>query len=151
MANHPIEGLMKTAMESIKIWLMSIPSMDPVETPERRCHHPVSRVPLFSAGGSEFESMRRTGERRSGDGEGEKMPLAAAAALGYCKPRSLSGLWGGNSRASSRWTNVLADRLIDLHLPQFLGKVQNMLGRGNRNKEETLTLLFSAFTFIDGR
>ena len=53
---HPIEGLMKTAMESLKT-MVDVNTIlgDPVETPDGAVIVPVSRVSFgFAAGGSEF-------------------------------------------------------------------------------------------------
>jgi len=55
---HPIEGLMQTAMESIKA-MVDVNTIlgDPVETPDGSVVIPVSRISLgFAAGGSEYEA-----------------------------------------------------------------------------------------------
>ncbi len=56
MQEHPIEGLMKTAMESIKEMVnISTVVGDAVEAPDGTVIIPVSRVACgFAAGGSEF-------------------------------------------------------------------------------------------------
>jgi len=62
---HPIEGLMKTAMESIK-GMIDVNTVvgQPVETADGATIIPVSRVSLgFAAGGGEYWS-------RTGDGDG---------------------------------------------------------------------------------
>ena len=62
MADHPIEGLMKTAMESIKD-MVDVNTIlgDPVETPNGDVIIPVSRVSFgFAAGG---RTKRNTGNR----------------------------------------------------------------------------------------
>src|SRR5690554_8180888 len=105
MTDHPIEGLMKTAMESIKD-MVDVNTIlgDPVETPNGDVIIPVSRVSFgFAAGGSEFESMRRTGERRGGDSEGEKMPFGRGSGGGL----TLSpGACLGGGRAQPRLSPV---------------------------------------------
>ena len=55
MTNHPIETLMKTAMESIKEMVdVNTVVGDPVETPDGMVIVPVSRVTCgFAAGGGE--------------------------------------------------------------------------------------------------
>ena len=71
--NHPIEGLMQTAMESIKA-MVNVNTIlgEPVETPDGTVIVPVSRVSLgFGAGGSEFEPKGRdTGGYPFGGGSG---------------------------------------------------------------------------------
>lgn len=56
MAEHPIQGLMKTAMESLKSMVdVNTVIGDPVETQDGTVIVPVSRVTFgFAAGGSEF-------------------------------------------------------------------------------------------------
>ncbi|NLW08540.1 MAG: sporulation protein YtfJ [Firmicutes bacterium] len=141
MADHPIEGLMKTAMESIKD-MVDVNTIlgDPVETPNGDVIIPVSRVSFgFAAGGSEFESMRRTGERRAGDGEAEKMPFGGGSGAGITvSPVAFLVVGKEQPRLLPVDGNVLADRIIDL-APQLLGKVQNLFGRNNKNQEETAT------------
>ncbi|MED0679424.1 GerW family sporulation protein [Aneurinibacillus thermoaerophilus] len=69
MGEHPIQGLMKTAMENIKE-MVDVNTIigDPVETPDGSVIIPVSKVGFgFAAGGSEFETQQETSEsgRRS--------------------------------------------------------------------------------------
>ncbi|WP_096436123.1 GerW family sporulation protein [Alteribacter populi] len=56
MSEHPIQGLMKTAMENLKE-MVDVNTIvgDPVETPDGSVIMPVSKVGFgFAAGGSEF-------------------------------------------------------------------------------------------------
>ncbi len=58
MDSHPIQGLMKTALESIK-QMVEVNTIvgNPVETPDGSVIIPISRVSFgFCAGGSEFNS-----------------------------------------------------------------------------------------------
>ncbi|MEK8127451.1 GerW family sporulation protein [Paenibacillus filicis] len=58
MTEHPIQGLMKTAMENIK-QMADVNTIvgDPVETPDGSVIMPISKVGFgFAAGGSEFAS-----------------------------------------------------------------------------------------------
>ncbi len=58
MDTHPIQGLMKTAMESIK-QMVEVNTIvgNPIETPDGSVIIPISRVSFgFCAGGSEFSS-----------------------------------------------------------------------------------------------
>ncbi|PAD33899.1 sporulation protein YtfJ [Terribacillus saccharophilus] len=58
MADHPIQGLMKTAMENLKEMIdVNTIIGDPVETPDGSIILTVSRVGFgFAAGGSEFDA-----------------------------------------------------------------------------------------------
>ena len=56
MSEHPIQGLMKVAMENIKE-MVDVNTIvgDPVETPDGSVIMPISKVGFgFAAGGSEF-------------------------------------------------------------------------------------------------
>lgn len=62
MANHPIEGLMDTAMSNIKSMIdVNTVVGTPVSTPDGTLIIPVSTVSFgFGAGGSEFEGKGKT-------------------------------------------------------------------------------------------
>lgn len=68
MAEHPIQGLMRTALESLKEMVdVNTVVGDPVRTPDGQVVIPVSRVTLgFAAGGTEFG---RGGQTRYGRDE----------------------------------------------------------------------------------
>lgn len=83
MQGHPIEGLMKTAMESIKD-MVDVNTIlgDPVETPDGSVIIPVSRVSFgFAAGGSEFSSQQKE-ERNYDTGKKEVFLLAEGVEQG---------------------------------------------------------------------
>ena len=71
MIDHPIQGLMKTAMEAIKD-MVDVNTIvgDAVETPDGNVIVPISRVSFgFLAGGSEYEPgggpAKRSGTART--------------------------------------------------------------------------------------
>ena len=66
MADHPIQGLMKTAMENLKEMIdVNTIIGDPVETPDGSVILTVSKVGFgFAAGGSEFNGNQKK-EKRS--------------------------------------------------------------------------------------
>ena len=75
MAEHPIQGLMKTAMENIKE-MVDVNTIvgDAVETPDGSVILPISKVGFgFAAGGSEFiveaegEEMLQQGQGNTGN------------------------------------------------------------------------------------
>lgn len=73
MAEHPIQGLMKTAMENLKE-MVDVNTIvgDPVETPDGSVILPVSKVGFgFAAGGSEFQ-MDQKGSQGQGSQENQK-------------------------------------------------------------------------------
>lgn len=117
---QPIEGLMKTAMETIKE-MVSVNTVvgDPVETPDGSVIMPVSRVACgFGAGGGEFglpEKNKKEEEASFGGGAGAGVSVQPVGFLvvGQGQIRFLPV--EGN--------NVIVDRLIDL-APQVLAKIE---------------------------
>lgn len=68
MAEHPIQGLMQTAMENIKD-MVDVNTIigDPVETSDGQVIIPVSKVGFgFAAGGSEFMGMTEPNKEGAG-------------------------------------------------------------------------------------
>lgn len=67
MSQHPIQGLMQTAMENIRD-MVDVNTIvgDPVECPDGSVIVPISRVGFgFAAGGSEWGTARTTAERNA--------------------------------------------------------------------------------------
>lgn len=119
---HPIEGLMQTAMESLKT-MVDVNTIlgDPVETPDGAVIVPVSRVSFgFAAGGSEFASANAKGSEGShpfGGGSGAGIALNPVAFL--VVGRESVRLLPVNQTA-------IYDRLIDA-VPQVLDRIQGMV------------------------
>ncbi len=124
---HPIEGLMKTAMESIKEMVdVNTVVGDPVETPDGTVIIPISRVACgFAAGGGEFEIS-------ADRGEGEKQMPAFGGGSGAgvsVKPIGFLVVGNGKIRLLPVDGNAIYDRLIDV-APQVIAQIQSMFGRG---------------------
>ncbi|MDQ0231046.1 GerW family sporulation protein [Metabacillus malikii] len=80
MSEHPIQGLMKTAMENLK-QMIDVNTIvgDPVETPDGSVILTVSKVGFgFAAGGSEFNS---TSGEEGGEGS-PKLPFGGGSGGG---------------------------------------------------------------------
>ncbi|GIP32341.1 GerW family sporulation protein [Paenibacillus sp. J2TS4] len=147
MADHPIQGLMKTAMENIRD-MVDVNTIvgDPVETPDGSVIMPISKVGFgFAAGGSEFVT----------DSEGG--PTAGAAHQGATNQGAANDAnhakvalpFGGGSGGGISITPIaflvvgqqgvrvvpldnqthLFERLID-SAPQVVDKIQSMI-KGN--------------------
>ncbi|WP_312469998.1 spore germination protein GerW family protein [Neobacillus sp.] len=73
MSDHPIQGLMTTAMESLKEMIdVNTIIGDPVETPDGSVILTVSKVGFgFAAGGSEFKLDSSQGQSQSQGGQGQ--------------------------------------------------------------------------------
>lgn len=117
---HPIEGLMKTAMENIR-GIVDVNTVigDPVETPDGTVIIPVSRVACgFAAGGSAF-----AGERMESGGE---VPFGGGSGAGVSvQPVGFLVVKGENIRLLPVEGNHLAERIVDL-APQVMEKIEEM-------------------------
>ncbi|MDF0726427.1 GerW family sporulation protein [Cytobacillus sp. S13-E01] len=83
MSEHPIQGLMTTAMENLK-QMIDVNTIigDPVETPDGSVILTVSKVGFgFAAGGSEFQAQSQEGK---GDQQGgsSKLPFGGGSGGG---------------------------------------------------------------------
>ena len=90
MSDHPIQGLMTTAMESLKEMIdVNTIIGDPVETPDGSVILTVSKVGFgFAAGGSEFKidsPITRSTRSRQSQGQGQnqsKLPFGGGSGGG---------------------------------------------------------------------
>jgi sporulation protein YtfJ len=132
---HPIQGLMKTAMENIRE-MVDVNTIigDPVETPDGTVILPVSRVGFgFAAGGSEFNAADSGSSGSSGSGE---HPFGGGSGGGVSiNPIGFLIVHGNNVRMlSTDNQNQLYDRLIDM-APVVVEKIQSMI-KGNSQSSE---------------
>lgn len=129
LADHPIQGLMRTAMENIK-QMVDVNTIigDPVETPDGSVILPISKVGFgFAAGGSEFQYDRDHPGTLSypfGGGSGGGVSITPVAFL-------VVGKQGIRSIPLENSTH-LYDRILD-SVPQFVDKMQAMFSK----KDET--------------
>ncbi len=127
---HPIQGLMKTAMENIKD-MVDVNTIvgDPVETPDGTIIIPISRVSFgFAAGGSEFESTEEE-DRDKKNGNGTH-PFGGGSGGGVTvQPVAFLIVGNGQVRMLPVDRNAMFDRLLDL-APQLITQVQGMFDGG---------------------
>jgi sporulation protein YtfJ len=130
---HPIQGLMKTAMESIKE-MVDVNTIvgDAVETPDGNVIIPISRVSFgFAAGGGDYQ-------QKNGEGGGENLPFAGGSGAGVSvQPVAFLVVGQGQVRLLPVDSRALYDRLIDL-APQLLQQLGLMMKgqEGSTRKEE---------------
>lgn len=137
MSEHPIEALMKTAMESIKEMVdVNTVVGDPVETPDGTIIIPISRLTCgFAAGGGEYTS--------SGEDEksGENVPFGGGSGGGISvQPMGFLVVGGGHVRLLPVDGNkAVIDRIIDM-APQLASQLQSLFNKSTTddNEEETL-------------
>ena len=134
MSEHPIQGLMKTAMESIKD-MVDVNTIigDAVETADGTVIIPISRVSFgFAAGGSDAEPKEHQENQTHhsfGGGSGAGVSVKPVGFL-VCSPTS-------GVRFMPVEGNLIYDRIIDL-VPKFLQTIQDMLDDKNKDELEEL-------------
>ena len=138
MSEHPIQGLMKTAMENIKE-MVDVNTIigDPVETPDGSIIIPISRVSFgFAAGGSEFEGDE---EKKSKNGEGAELPFGGGSGGGVTvQPVGFLIVGhGGQVRMLPVDQTAMFDRLLDM-APQLVNQIQGMMKHGNKAHDEEM-------------
>lgn len=139
MSEHPIQGLMKTAMENIKE-MVDVNTIvgDPVETPDGVIL-PISKVGFgFAAGGSEFSTdnkskpeanpMNAQVELPFGGGSGGGISITPIAFL-------VVGSMGVKVVPLDNQTHII-ERLIDA-TPQMVDKIQSMFKGSNTTSSPT--------------
>ncbi|NDI34308.1 GerW family sporulation protein [Chengkuizengella sediminis] len=136
MEEHPIQGLMITAMENIKE-MVDVNTIigDPVETPSGSIILPVSRVGFgFAAGGSEFVIQ---GDANSDESESNsKMPFGGGSGGGVSiVPIAFLVVdKAGVQLVSLDNQTHLLERIID-STPHVMDKIQSLFKKDD-NKEE---------------
>jgi len=125
--SHPIEGLMKTALESVKQMVhVNTVIGEAVEAPNGTVIIPVSRVSCgFVAGGGEYEA-----------GEGQRsLPFGGGSGAGVSVVPIGFLVVGSYIRFLPVETNAVVDRLLDL-APELLEKLKGRFGAGEKPKNE---------------
>lgn len=138
---HPIEGLMKTAMDSIKD-MVDVNTIlgDPVETPDGNVIIPISRVTFgFAAGGSEFMNTNKKEKKSGEETNGAKLPFGGGSGAGITlNPVAFLVVGKEQTRLLPIDGNVLVDRIIDA-APQLIDKVQGVIAKNNKQAELATT------------
>ncbi|MBY0124093.1 GerW family sporulation protein [Bacillus sp. S/N-304-OC-R1] len=134
MSEHPIQGLMTTAMENLKEMIdVNTIIGDPVETPDGSVILTVSKVGFgFAAGGSEFKleglsngnGQGQSGSHPFGGGSGGGVSITPIAFLIVNS--------GGVKMVHLDESTHLYERILDL-APQAVDKIQQMFNNKNRD------------------
>ncbi|WP_110927222.1 GerW family sporulation protein [Bacillus massiliglaciei] len=136
MSDHPIEGLMTTAMENIKE-MVDVNTIigDPVETPDGSVIITVSKVGFgFAAGGSEFildnQKQEGGGQKKQpfGGGSGGGVSITPIAFL-------IVGSHGVKMVHLDEGTHLL-DKLMDM-APQAIEKIQSIMSSMGGSEKES--------------
>ncbi|GIP20153.1 MULTISPECIES: GerW family sporulation protein [Paenibacillus] len=133
MAEHPIQGLMHTALENIKE-MVDVNTIvgEPVETPDGSVILPISRVGFgFAAGGSDFnieEHDKTAGESKArpfGGGSGGGVSINPIAFL-------VVGKQGVHIVPLDNQTHVV-EKIID-SVPNVIDKIQSLFPNSGTNR-----------------
>ena len=142
MGNHPIEMLMKTAMESIQ-QIVDVNTIvgDPVESQDGTVIIPISRVSCgFAAGGSEFaptdeQKNEQKDKENSGGGGANQLPFGGGSGAGVSvQPVAFLVVGNGTIRLLPVDTNVVVDRLFDT-VPDLVDKFSGMLQKRKKQQQ----------------
>ncbi|BDG81070.1 MULTISPECIES: GerW family sporulation protein [Bacillus] len=139
MADHPIQGLMKTAMENLKEMIdVNTIIGDPVETPDGSVILTVSKVGFgFAAGGSEFGG--KPAEKKSEDDETreQKLPFGGGSGGGVSiTPIAFLIVGSTGIRMLHLDENThLIEKILDA-APQTLERIQQMFKKNNKNQNQ---------------
>ncbi|HPU00311.1 MAG: sporulation protein YtfJ [Firmicutes bacterium] len=130
MEHHPIESLMKTAMENLKE-MVDVNKIvgDAVETPDGSVIIPISRVSFgFAAGGTEFEQQAGNGSGNHNNRPAE-LPFGGGSGGGVSvQPVAFLVAGQGQVRLLPVDRHAMLDRLIDI-APQVLDQLQELFNR----------------------
>ncbi|MDM5339395.1 GerW family sporulation protein [Fictibacillus enclensis] len=138
MSEHPIEGLMKTAMENLK-QMIDVNTIigDPVETPDGSVILTVSKVGFgFAAGGSEFGGgEQQNGSSQQNPLDSEELPFGGGSGGGVSITPIAFLIVGSNGIKTIHLDNSthLYERLLDL-APSVVEKIQQMMNNKNRQR-----------------
>lgn len=137
MTQHPINGLMQTAMENIKD-MVDVNTIvgEPVQTPDGSVILPISKVGFgFAAGGSEFQAMEDESSKNHAKGDNHnasvQLPFGGGSGGGVSiTPIAflVVGTQGVKVVPLDNQTHIL-ERLID-SAPAWVDKLKGMFQRG---------------------
>ncbi|AZU63613.1 GerW family sporulation protein [Neobacillus mesonae] len=144
MADHPIQGLMTTAMESLKEMIdVNTIIGDPVETPDGSVILTVSKVGFgFAAGGSEFNMSGGSGGQNQGQGQGQgqspQLPFGGGSGAGV-SITPIAFLIVNSSGVKMLHLDEsthLYEKILEL-APQAVDKIQQMFSKKNESNQQS--------------
>ena len=146
MNEHPIEGLMTTAMNSIQDMIdVNTIIGEPIETSNNIVIIPISKVSFgFAAGGSEFkgETVDEYTKRDKEEAIQYRLPFGGGSGAGVTiNPIAFLVIQSNNVKLMPVNHTSSLDKLLD-YMPDLIEKTNNMMNTHIKNKkEETQTIL----------
>ena len=140
MNEHPIEGLMLTAMNSIQDMIdVNTIVGEPIETSNNMVIIPISKVGLgFAAGGSEFrgETLDEYTKKEKEEQVQYRLPFGGGAGAGVSiSPIAFLVVSQNNVKLLPVNHSSSLDRLVD-YVPDLIEKVNCYLNKSMQNKKE---------------
>lgn len=140
MSEHPIEGLMVTAMNSIQDMIdVNTIIGEPIETSSNIIIIPISKVGFgFAAGGSEFkgETIDEYSKKEKEEAIQYRLPFGGGAGAGVSiMPIAFLVVQPNNVKLLPVSHSSAVDRLLD-YVPDLMEKANNYLNKSMQNKKE---------------
>ncbi|WP_191560613.1 GerW family sporulation protein [Metabacillus idriensis] len=145
MSDHPIQGLMKTAMENLK-QMIDVNTIigDPVETPDGSVILTVSKVGFgFAAGGSEFNGQGMEDKNYNGAGNGgssgsNKLPFGGGSGGGVSITPIAFLIVGSNGVKMLHLdeSTHLYEKILDT-APQAVEKIQGIFKKNSNDQNQS--------------
>ncbi|QNU65328.1 GerW family sporulation protein [Ruminiclostridium herbifermentans] len=136
MSDHPIEGLMTTAMQSIKE-MVDVNTIvgDAVQTPDGTVIIPISKVCFgFAAGGGDY-GQQSNGANSDSEG-GSKLPFAGGSGAGVSiNPVAFMVCGENHVKLLPVDMNTSLDKVLDL-IPGLIEKINGTINSKLSNKKE---------------
>ena len=140
MNEHPIEGLMQTAMNSIKD-MIDVDTIigDPIQAANNIAVIPISKVSFgFAAGGSEFkgETLDEYNKKDKDEQIQYRLPFGGGAGAGVSvNPVAFLVIQGNVVKLLPVNHATSLDKLLD-YIPDLFDRVHNMINKSMQNKKE---------------
>ena len=140
MTEHPIEGLMLTAMNSIKDMIdVNTIIGEPIETNNNVIIIPISKVSFgFAAGGSEFkgETINEYSKKDEEEQVQYRLPFGGGSGAGVnINPIAFLVVQANNVKLLPVSYSSAVDKLLDF-MPEAMDKVNSLINKKMQNKKE---------------
>lgn len=147
MSEHPIEGLMTTAMNSIQNMIdVNTIIGEPIETSNNIIIIPISKVSFgFAAGGSEFkgETVNEYQKKEKEEAIQYRLPFGGGSGAGVSiNPIAFLVIQQHNVKLMPVEHASSIDKLLD-YIPEIIEKTNNMINRCVQNKKEETNKLIN--------
>ena len=149
MTEHPIEGLMHTAMNSIKDMIdVNTIIGDPIHAANNIVVIPISKVSFgFAAGGSEFkgETMNEYKKQERDEQIQYRLPFGGGAGAGISlNPVAFIVIQKDIVKLMPVNHTTSLDKILD-YIPDLFERVNSMANKTMQNKKEQTDKIISAF------